>query len=87
MVHALNLQITDANGRGKPCLGYVNVDVEVEGEVIKDCGLLVKRTLGGRGVVQGTNLSSLLGMNILAELVEGWKSAVCVGGRLSSLIV
>ena len=75
VINALNVQITDANGRGITCLGYVQVDLEVEDRVIKDCGLFVKRTLGGGGVVQGTRLPMLLGMNVLEELVEGWTSA------------
>ena len=75
-INALNVQITDANGRGISCLGYVQVDLEVEGRVIKDCGLFVKRTIGGGGVVQGTRLPILLGMNVLEELVEGWKGTM-----------
>ena len=83
VVHGLNLQITDANGRGIPCVGYVQVDLKIEGKVIKDCGLFVKRTHEGGGVVQGTKLPMLLGMNVLAELVEGWKSVD--GGGVSGL--
>ena len=75
VINALNVQITDANGRGITRLGYVQVDLEVEDRVIKDCGLFVKRTLGGGSVVQGTRLPMLLGMNVLEELVEGWTSA------------
>lgn len=76
VINALNVKITDANGRRIPCLGYVQVDLEVAGRVIKDCGLFVRRTLRGRGVVKGTRLPILLGMNILAELVQGWSSAI-----------
>ena len=73
VIQGLNVLITDANGRKIPCLGYVQVDLEVEGKVIKDCGLMVKRALGGRGVVKGSKLPILLGMNVLEELVEEWK--------------
>ena len=74
VINTMNVQITDASGRGMPCLGYVQVDLEVEGRVIKGCGLFVKPTLGGGGVVQGTRLPILLGMNVLEDLVAGWKS-------------
>lgn len=46
VVHALDLQITDANRRGIPCLEYVQVDMEVEDKGIKDFGLFVKRAIG-----------------------------------------
>lgn len=83
VVHGVNWQITDANGRRIPCMGYVQVDLRIKGKVIKNCGLFVKSSCEGGGVVQGTKLPLLLGMNVLAELVEGWKSAD--GGGVSGL--
>ena len=43
------------------------MDLEVEARVIKDCGLFVKRTLGGEGVVQSIRLPILLGMNVMEK--------------------
>ncbi len=40
--------------------------------MIKNCGLFVKCTVQGGGVVQGTQLPLLLGMNVLAEWVQEW---------------
>ena len=71
VINTIDVQITDANGRGIPCLGYVQVEFEVESRVIEDCGMFVKHTLGGGGVVQGTKLPILLGMNVLWEVVAG----------------
>ena len=72
-LHGTDVQISDANGMEIPCVGYVRVDLRVEEQVIKDCGLFVKRTGGCEGVVQGMQLPVLLGMNVLAELVQGWQ--------------
>ncbi len=74
MLHEANWQITDASGTAIPYLGYVLVDLVVEGKVIKNCGLFVKCTVQGGGVVQGTQLTLLLGMNVLAEWVQEWSS-------------
>jgi len=79
VLHEANWQITDASGTAIPCLGYVLVDLEVEGKVIRKCGLFVKRTVKAGGVVQGTQLPLLLGMNVLAELVKEWRSSVKEG--------
>ncbi|KAG0720235.1 hypothetical protein GWK47_006885 [Chionoecetes opilio] len=49
----------------------MQVDVEVEGRVVKDSGIVVKHCAGETGVVQGTHVPVLLGMNVLAELVSG----------------
>ena len=67
----MDIRITDANGMEIPCLGFVKVDVEVDGRVVKNCGLFVKCSVGKNGVVQGTQLPVLLGMNVLAEVVTG----------------
>lgn len=74
VVHGMDVQVTDAKGTEIPCIGYVRVDLEVEGQLIKDCGLFVKGADQSEGVVQGTKLPVLLGMNVLAELVRGWRS-------------
>lgn len=34
VIHGMDIRITDANGMEIPCLGYVQVDVEVEGKVV-----------------------------------------------------
>ena len=71
VIYGMDIRITDANGREIPCLGYVKVDVEIEGKSVKDCGLFVKGGGGGEsGVVQGTTLPVLFGMNVLKGVVH-----------------
>ncbi|XP_063843977.1 uncharacterized protein LOC135090825 [Scylla paramamosain] len=70
VIYGMDIRITDANGREIPCLGYVKVNVEIEGKSVKDCGLFVKGGGGESGVVQGTTLPVLFGMNVLKGAVH-----------------
>lgn len=67
----MDIQITDASGTRIPCLGYVQLDLEMEGKVVGNCGLFIKCVSEMKGVVQGTQLLVMLGINALAELVKG----------------
>lgn len=70
VIYGMDIRITDANGREIPCLGYVKVNVEIDGKIINDCGLFVKGGGGESGVVQGTTLPVLFGMNVLEGAVH-----------------
>ena len=72
-IHSGDFWVTAANGEEISCIGYVVADLEVEDQVIKKCGLFVTEVPENEGVVQGVKVPVLLGMNVLAELVEGWR--------------
>ena len=58
------LRITAANGLEVPYVGYIEVDIAVEGRTIAGCGLLVRRDTPATSRVERV----ILGMNILREV-------------------
>ena len=80
VIHGTDFWVTAANGAEISCIGYVITDLRVENQVIKNCGLFVTEVPEHEGVVQGVDVPILLGMNVLAELVEGWRGLL---GRTS----
>ncbi len=63
VLHDVNWQITDASGAA------ILVDLEVEGKSYSKVWF-VKRSMKGAGVVHGTQLSLLLRIDVLAELMK-----------------
>lgn len=61
------LQLTAANGLAIPYIGYMELDVELCGKVVPECGVLVVRDPPGGA---GGHVPGVLGMNVLGRCYQ-----------------